>query len=284
MPEAVSSAGLERGERSNSVGSSMRMTTENLAMSIGKWAGYSVLGFIYIPILWLGVTSFSFNPLSGYPFPLSTSNYASLFGDGRWIVPLVRSVLLATAVGLVTSLMAVAVARALLRVRRPIALFVLCVLPLCIPGMTLGAGQFVLFRGVLGLDLGYWSVFVAQLVWAFPFAFLVMIVVVVRFDRTLCEAARDLGASGLRVFWDIELPLLRAGIVGAFLFAFLLSFNELQRTIFVRGLTTTLPIYNWEMASSQQSQVPVIFALSTIIFSVTLPIIGYAFLRLFREG
>jgi hypothetical protein len=52
------------------------------------------------------------------------------------------------------------------------------------------------------------------------------------------------------------------GIAGAGFFGFLLSFNELLRSVFLRGSETTMPIYNRTMAASQQSQVPIIFALS----------------------
>ena len=77
-----------------------------------------------------------------------------------------------------------------------------------------------------------------------------------RFDVKL-SSAEDLGAKPLRCFLDIELPLLMPGISGAGIFSFLLSFNELLRSTFLRGSETTMPVYNWAMASAQQSQVPI---------------------------
>ena len=250
---------------------------------LAKWAGVGALALTYVPIVWLAVMSFSFNPLSGRPFPLSLHNYVGLFGDSGWHKPLLVSVVLSTFVAVVTTVIAVMVGRALPRLKRPGRVILLAVIPLFVPGMTLGSGLFVWLRGVLGLQLGYWSVFAGQLVWSMPFSLLVMLVVTIRFDRILLEAAEDLGAGPWRRFWDIEFPLIRAGVVGAWLFSFLLSFNELQRSIFLRGLTTTMPVYNWEMAASQQSQVPILFALSTLIFAVTLPIIGYFFWMLFSR-
>jgi ABC-type spermidine/putrescine transport system permease subunit II len=97
------------------------------------------------------------------------------------------------------------------------------------------------------------------------------------------EASADLGASPWQTFWRIEFPLLRPAIIGAGLFGFLLSFNEVLRTIFLRGTETTMPVYNWTMAASQQSQVPIIFALATIVLAVTLPLLGAAFWLLYAR-
>ena len=70
-------------------------------------------------------------------------------------------------------------------------------------------------------------------------------------------------ASPWRAFVDIELPHMLPGVVGAALFGFLLSFNELSRSILLRGGSTTLPLYEWAQASAHTSNVPLVFALST---------------------
>jgi ABC-type molybdate transport system permease subunit len=67
-------------------------------------------------------------------------------------------------------------------------------------------------------------------------------------------AADDLGASPWQRFWQIELPILRPGIVNAGIFGFLLSFTELPRSIYLRGVTTTLPLFEWAHAASQTSE------------------------------
>ena len=67
------------------------------------------------------------------------------------------------------------------------------------------------------------------------------------------------------------------------LFGFLLSFNEMLRSIFLRGTETTMPIWNWIMASSQQSQVPIIFSLATIVLAVVLPLLAGVFWLLFAR-
>lgn len=249
--------------------------------ALAKWGGLALLALIYFPLLWLAVMSVSERPLSGLPFPLTGVHYAELFSNPDWLQPFWISVLLALGVGLVTAASATLVGRALPHSRRAGSIVLLTMLPLFIPGMSMGAAEFIFLRPMLGLTLGYWSIFFGHVVWAFPFSLLIVLVLTTRFDQRLIEAAADLGASGWRIFWDIEMPILRPGIVGAGIFGFLLSFNEVQRSVFLRGTSTTMPIWNWTMASSQQSQVPIIFSLETIVLAVVLPLLAALFWLLF---
>ena len=250
-------------------------------IALSKWGGLILLGLVYFPLVWLAVLSFSAHPLSGIPYPLTLDNYSALMAEAGWIQPFVISLVIATIVGLISALVATFVGRAIPRARRPGAIVLLAMLPLFIPGMSMGAALFIFLRVLLGLQLGYWSIMVGHIVWAFPFALLIVLVLTTRFDHRLLEAAEDLGAGAWRRFWDIEFPLLRPAIVGAGLFGFLLSFNEVQRSIFLRGTATTMPIWNWSMASSQQSQVPIIFSLATLILAVALPLLCLVFWLLF---
>lgn len=245
------------------------------------WSMWAVLGLIYFPLLWLALMSVSAQPLSGIPFPFSLANYRALLENDSWMAPFGISVLIGLAVGLVTAVTATLVGRALPHSPRSGMLVLLAVIPLFIPGMSMGAAQFIFLRPMLGMTLGFWSIFLGHVVWAFPFSLLIVLVLTTRFDPSLIEAATDLGASEWRTFWDIEMPILRPGIVGAATFGFLISFNEVQRSVFLRGTATTMPIWNWTMASSQQSQVPVIFGLETIVLAVVLPLLAAVFWLLF---
>ena len=250
---------------------------------VAMLGGLLVIVLIYMPILWLAVMSFSERPLSGIPYPLTLENYASLAADPQWVAPFWESTVLGLVVGLTCMVVATAVGRAIPRMPRPGGVVLIALLPLFVPGLTMGAALFIFFRSLLGLRLGMWSIFVAHLVWALPFALLLVLVIATRFDHRLLEAAEDLGASRWRRFWDIEFPILRPGIIGAGIFGFLLSFNELLRSIFLRGSEETMPIYNWTMTASHQSQVPIIFSLATILLAVTLPVMGVFFWLLFNR-
>lgn len=248
---------------------------------VAKIVCFGALAFIYFPLLWLALMSVSAQPLSGLPLPFSLANYRALFASSDWLAPFGISILIGLLVGAVTAVTATLVGRVLPHSKRAGTLVLLAVLPLFIPGMSMGAAQFIFLRPMMGLTLGYWSIFLGHVVWAFPFSLLIVLVLTTRFDSRLVEAAADLGASGWRTFWDIEFPILRPGIVGAGTFGFLISFNEVQRSVFLRGTAETMPIWNWMMASSQQSQVPVIFCLETIVLAVVLPSLAALFWVLF---
>ncbi|MBM3516458.1 MAG: ABC transporter permease subunit [Alphaproteobacteria bacterium] len=251
--------------------------------AIAKWLGLVVLILTYVPLMWLAVMSFSGRPLSGIPYPLTLDHYASLLGDARWVEPFITSFVMGLIVAGACMVVATMVGRSIPRMRRPGGVLLIALTPLFVPGLTMGAALFIFIRTYLELRLGAWSIFVGHLVWALPFALLMVLVIATRFDHRLLEAAEDLGAKRWRRFWDIEFPIMRPAIIGAGLFGFLLSFNELLRSIFLRGSETTMPIFNWIMAASHQSQVPIIFSLATIVLAVTLPLMGGFFWVLFTR-
>ncbi len=239
---------------------------------LAKCAGGLMLLLIYFPLVWLAIMSVSEQPLSGIPLPLTLDHYRALLNNTQWLKPFSISLLTALLIGSLCAISATYIGRALPRARKPGRMLIVLALPLFIPGMSMGAALFILTRSVLGMKLGFWSIAMGHFIWAFPFALLIILVLTIRFDHRLIEAGADLGGSAWQIFRDIELPLLRPGIVGAGLFGFLLSFNEMLRTLFLRGTTETMPVWNWIMASSQQSQVPIIFSLTTLVLLVTLPL------------
>jgi len=131
--------------------------------------------------------------------------------------------------------------------------------------------------------MGYWSIAIGHFTWAFPFALLSLLVETCRYDTRLNDAAMDLGASAWRTFLEIEFPALRAGFVSAAVFGFLLSFNDLVHTILLAGLDMTLPLYDWAQASSHTSNIPIIYALATLVMTASFIFVGFAFWLLFAS-
>ena len=247
------------------------------------WIGFLTLVLTYIPMVWLAVMSFSGRPLSGFPKPLTLRWYGEMSGDLRWVEPLETSIVLALVVALVCMVIATSVGRAIPRMRRRGSVLLLAMLPMFVPGLTMGVALFFLLRSYLTLKLGVWSIFLGHLVWALPFSLLLVLVLASRFDHRLLDAAADLGASAWDRFWHIEFPIMRPAVIGAGLFGFLLSFNELPRSIFLHGKTVSMSLFQWTQASAHHSQVPLTFALASIIFAVTLPIMGGFFWFLFAK-
>lgn len=251
---------------------------------LGKWGGFAMLALIYFPLIWLILLSISHNPLGGIPGAFSLEHYRALFASSAWHKPMLASLAIGLAIALICAVCATIVGRALPNLSSPGKVIFLFVVPLFVPGMSMGAALFIMARAVLDMKLGYWSVALGHFVWAFPFALLIVLVVTIRFDQRLAEAGRDLGASNWRVFWDIEFPILMPGIVSAALFGFLMSFNELMRSIFLRGTVETMPVWSWIQAAAQQSQVPIIFSLASLVLLITLPLLCGTFWLLFAWG
>ncbi|HKV43292.1 MAG TPA: ABC transporter permease [bacterium] len=123
------------------------------------------------------------------------------------------------------------------------AMRVLVISPLAVPGILTGIALLVFFyalgwsrTGLLGLIIGHTLI-------SLPYVFLITSAVLVRFDRTLEEAARNLGASLAVTFWRVTLPLIKGGIISGAIFAFVTSYDEFNISLLLSGVgTTPLPI------------------------------------------
>ena len=240
--------------------------------------GYTVLFILYFPIVMLMILSFSGYPLTGIPGDWTITWYEDvIFADiarregeaygsnFRIGDPLLLSIMLAfiTAIFCVISVLIVGPILPRIKWRGPFLVGFL--MPLMIPGIVGGVGLFMWYRLVIVVKMGIWSLVLAHFVWAFPFALLAMLVVASRFDIRLMEAAEDLGAKPWQRFWQIEILILKPGIYAAGFFGFLLSFNELPFSIFMRSGQDTLPLYLWIQSGAHNTSVPLIFAMSTLI-------------------
>ncbi|MCW5233839.1 ABC transporter permease [Verminephrobacter eiseniae] len=215
-------------------------------------AGFIV--FLYGPMVVLSILSFQTGPEGGPQFPIiewSTYWYRHLLG---WAAPsrvapldlgpaLLRSLVLALATTVVATVLGVLSAQAFRRRFRASGLvFYLIVLGMIVPGILVGLGV-ALLANMLGLPRAWWgSSFVVHVVYAYPFAFLVMLAVFNRFDRSLEEAAWSLGVSPATTFRRITFPLIFPGVLSAMLFSFTLSYDEFSRTLFTAGGQQTLPL------------------------------------------
>ena len=255
---------------------------KSIAIRMTLAVGFGLVFLIYAPVLWLGVLSISDDPLSGRAGPFTLKWYNDLFAQVSWLDPLIRSIEIAAVVSLLCVAAALLVGRALPRMRRGQALLLgAFLIPLVVPGIVMGIDMFIFYRVFVGLKMGVWSLILCHFIWAFPFALLGMLVVSVRFDFHLVEAAADLGAGSWRRFWDIERPLLMPGIVSAGLFGFLLSLTELPRSLYVYGRFQTLPLFTWAEASARASHVPLIYCLNALISIVS---VGLGVLALWQLG
>jgi ABC-type spermidine/putrescine transport system permease subunit II len=149
-------------------------------------------------------------------------------------------------------------------------------LPILIPGIV-GGVILLVFFGFAQIPFGLWTTVIAtHITWVLPFAFLTLFPRLHGFDRSLEEAAMDLGARPIVVFRRILLPLIRPGIVSTLLFAFTLSFDEFVRTLFITGDQRTIPVHLWILITNQMA--PFLPAVGVIIMgiSIAISLIGFA--------
>ena len=232
--------------------------------------------FLYLPILILVVYSFNASRLVTVWGGFSTEWYAALFRneallDAAWVtirIALVSAVL-ATLLGTMAAVTLVRYGRF-----RGRTLFTgLVYAPMVMPEVITGLALLLLFVAI-GFERGFWTVTLAHTTFAMCFVTVVVQSRLVAFDRALEEAAMDLGATPLRTFLSVTLPLIAPAVVAGFLLAFTLSLDDLVIASFTSGPgATTLPMRIYSQV--RLGVTPEINAASTILIGlVTLAVIA----------
>lgn len=210
--------------------------------------------FLYGPFIVLTILSFQQGPEGGPQFPIvewSTYWYRHIFGltEASRVAPLpigqamFRSLTLAFATMVVSTILGVMSAQAFRKKFKGSGIvFYLIVLGMIVPGLLTGLGVALVAKNILGVDRHWWSTaFVQHVVYTFPFAFLVMLAILNRFDSSVEEASWSLGVSPARTFRKVTFPLIFPGVLSAMLFAFTLSYDEFSRTL-LSSNEQTLPL------------------------------------------
>ena len=144
-------------------------------------------------------------------------------------------------------------------------------IPLVMPDLVIGISLLLFFTSIK-LDLGILTILLAHISFSIPLTTLVIIARMQRIDRTLEDAAMDLGADEWTTMWKVTLPLLMPGILAAALLTFPWSFNDFVITFFVSGVgSSTLPLRVYSMIRLGVS--PMVNALGTLIVVVPLIIV-----------
>jgi spermidine/putrescine transport system permease protein len=231
-----------------------------------------VLGFLYLPLL--PPILFSLRPDEGGGITFAW--YLTM-----WRTPLLARATVSTLeTGLIVAVMApllgLAAAMAIRELRAPRLVLLLMLLPLFIPGVSMGLASAFFFK-LLGIAPSLLTIAIVQTLWALPFATLVILTAMSGFDPVYLEAAYMGGANRLRAFLDIELPLIWPGISGAAIFSLVLSFNETIRTSLVQGPLNTVQTYIWS-TYKQIGLSPALYALMSLLILVTLGLVGASLL------
>ncbi len=255
--------------------------------------------FLFAPLLITCILAFNNSNFPGLPwkgftldwFFANTDARVGLFYDDNILRSIVTSIQTAFAVSILSLIVGTMGAFLFeheeFKLKQP--LYFLALAPLVIPGVILGisillasntVGSFVESKFGINASFfapGFWLVVLGQFSFITTFVLLVVSARLKKFDRTLEEAALNLGANRLEVIWHITLKYLRPALIGAGSVAFLMSFENFNTTLFLVGSNPTLPVNLYLQV--RDGSTPVINAVSflIIVFTSTLALINLYF-------
>ncbi|HLF74733.1 MAG TPA: ABC transporter permease [Anaerolineales bacterium] len=259
------------------------------ATRIGNWVLGSnaalVFGFLYLPVLILIVFSFNNTRSVALFTGFSTQWYGSLAQNAE-LLDAARNSLL---VGLITTIAATAIgtltalAMDRYRFRLRTAFDANLYLPIVIPEIVMGIALLLFFNQALFPFLqnafgirattGLHTITISHIAFDIPFVYVIVRARLADFDRTLEEAASDLGADEWQTFRHVTLPLLMPGIIGGALMAFTLSLDDYLITAFTKGIREqTMPLYIYSLV--RRGVTPEINALSTALLLGSIGLVG----------
>lgn len=230
--------------------------------------GIASLVFLYLPLLTVLIFSFNKSDDATTWSGFSTRWYSTILENTDLIraakVSLSIAIPCAVIAALIATGLAIGMGKATGKVQN--ALRALVNAPLVLPEIVTAVGTLALFS-LVGVPLNYSSLLFAHVVMCVPFAFLPIRSRLRDFDENIFEAARDLGASSIRVMTKITLPLLIPALLASGLLSFIISMDDFLTSLFVSGPeTTTLPIYIFGLLKlGATPEVNVIAALLLII-------------------
>jgi putrescine transport system permease protein len=227
------------------------------------------MAFLYLPILILVIYSFNASRLVTVWGGFSTQWYAGLLANE----PLMQSAWISLRLGVISATIATvigtALALALTRLgpfRGRGALAFLGFAPLVMPEIITGLSLLLLFIA-LGLDRGFWTVVIAHITFTTCFVAVVVQSRLSSFDRSLEEAAMDLGATPFTAFMRVTLPIAFPAIAAGWMLAFTLSLDDLVIASFTSGPgATTLPMRIYSQV--RLGVTPEINAISSVMIGI----------------
>jgi len=259
------------------------------ATRVGNWIlgtnAALLFGFLYLPVVILIVFSFNNTRSIAVFTGFSTEWYTSLAANDE-LLDAARNSLL---VGLITTIAATvigtltALAMDRYRFKLRTAFDANLYLPIVIPEIVMGIALLLFFNQALFPFLqsafgirassGLHTITLSHIAFDIPFVYVIVRARLADFDKTLEEAAADLGADEWNTFQRVTLPLLMPGIIGGALMAFTLSLDDYLITAYTKGIQEqTMPLYIYSLV--RRGVTPEINALSTALLVGSIGLVG----------
>jgi spermidine/putrescine transport system permease protein len=239
--------------------------------------------FLYTPIIILVIFSFNSSRFVTTWDGFSFRWYGELFRNEAMVIALRNSLIVAVVSTLISTVIGTMVALVMERHSFPgkLAFDALLYLPVIIPDIAM-AVMLLLFFVLIQFRLSLITIIISHVAFMISFVAIVVRARLVGFDRSLEEAAQDLGANEWQTFRHVTLPLLMPGILAGALLAFTLSLDDFVITFFTAGVgSTTLPLRIYSMV--KLGITPEINAVSTLLLAASMVLV-LASLLLQRKG
>lgn len=228
--------------------------------------GLLVLAFLAVPSFFVIPVSFTEEGFLNWPpVGFSWKWYENVLDSNVWGVAALRSFVVALASAFLGMLLGVPAAFVLVRKQffGKTLLFGFLVSPIITPHIIIAVSLFYLYSklALVGTTIG---LVLGHTVLAIPYVVVTVMAIIKNYDIRLDHAAWTLGATKARTLWHITMPIIRGGLIAAFMFAFIISFDELTIALFVTGGEfTTLPKQMWDDAILRVS--PTLAAVATLL-------------------
>lgn len=225
-----------------------------------------ILLFLMLPILVVMPLSFNAEPYFTYPMSgLSLRWYHDFIASPEWMLAMKNTLVVGVASTIVATVFGVLASLGLMhpRLKGKVWITGILVSPMIVPVIITAVGVYFAFSP-LGLTNSLPGLILAHAALGVPFVVITVTATLAGFNDTLTRAGRSLGASPMRVFWSVKLPIIAPGVVSGALFAFATSFDEVVVAIFLTGPDQrTVPRQMWSGVREQLS--PTILAVATVL-------------------
>lgn len=239
------------------------------------WCSAMVIyGFLYIPLAIVVLFSFNNSELNASWSGFTMYWYRKLLQNQDMLIAAANSLLIALGSAFIATTLGTMAGIAMSRYRLRL-LPVLILAPVAMPEILLGVALLLMFRQVLDLTLGFWSILISHITFSMGAAAIVVQSRLNGIETSVFEAARDLGASPWKSYFSVTLPLLSPAIVAGFLIAFTLSIDDFVITFFNAGVgIKTLPLQIYSMI--KVAVTPEVNAISSMLMLLTISLITLA--------
>ncbi len=229
------------------------------------------LAFLYAPIILLPMFAFNDGTIIAFPLKGFTNKWFALMAEQDQLHQAVlNSIIVATSTAVLSTTLAVFAARASTRFEFPGkgGIMALIMLPLVLPEIIVAMAILVILLQ-MGFSLGIITIILGHTLVCTPFAIAILSAAFQSLDKSLEEAAYDLGEGKWSTFRLIILPLVLPGIISSILISFTISMDEFILAAFLGGTEPTLPVYIYSQLRFPKA-IPVIMAVATLLVAVSI--------------